>query len=58
MICIKLVTYVQRNTSIPVLGHADGLCSIYVDEKAALEKVVPIIVDAKVEPRTVKNASA
>ena len=30
----KLVTYIQQNTKIPVLGHASGIWHIYVDESA------------------------
>ena len=41
------VRYVQENTRIPVLGHADGLCHLYVDQKADLEKAIAIAVDAK-----------
>jgi hypothetical protein len=26
------VSHIQQNTKIPVLGHADGICHIYVDE--------------------------
>ena len=44
----SLVQYVQENTRIPVLGHADGLCSIYVDESADEEKAKRLIIDSKV----------
>jgi glutamate-5-semialdehyde dehydrogenase len=42
-----LVRFVQENTNIPVLGHADGLCHIYVDRAADLEKATAITKDAK-----------
>lgn len=42
-----LVRFVQENTNIPVLGHADGLCHIYVDQTADLEKAFHITIDAK-----------
>jgi len=43
----SLVKYIQNNTRIPVLGHADGLCSVYVDKEADIEKAKKIVVDAK-----------
>ncbi len=45
----KLVQFIKNNTKIPVLGHADGVCHIFVDESADLEKAVKIIVDAKTQ---------
>jgi glutamate-5-semialdehyde dehydrogenase len=44
----SLVQYVQESTRIPVLGHADGLCSIYLDESADNIKAIKLIVDSKV----------
>jgi glutamate-5-semialdehyde dehydrogenase len=41
------VRFVQDNTRIPVLGHADGICHLYVDQDAALDKALAIAVDAK-----------
>lgn len=43
------VRYVQENTRIPVLGHADGVCHLYVDAAAEVEKAVKIAVDAKTD---------
>lgn len=43
------VQYIMANSKIPVMGHADGVCHIYVDEDADLEKAIPIIVDAKTQ---------
>jgi len=44
----SLVRSIQNSTRIPVLGHADGLCSVYLDESADKEKAVRIVVDSKV----------
>lgn len=43
----QLVRNIKENTKIPVLGHADGICSIFVDESADIEKSVKVIVDSK-----------
>ena len=45
----SLVQFVKSNTKIPVLGHADGICHIYLDEFADLEKAKRIIIDAKTQ---------
>jgi glutamate-5-semialdehyde dehydrogenase len=44
-----LVRNVMDNTRIPVMGHADGICSIYVDADADLEKAVKLVVDSKTQ---------
>lgn len=41
------VRYVMQNTTIPVLGHADGLCTMYIDRDADLSKAVTCALDAK-----------
>jgi glutamate-5-semialdehyde dehydrogenase len=51
-----LVRFIQQNTVIPVIGHAEGICHIYVDRDADTEKAVPIILDAKVEYPAACNA--
>lgn len=43
------VQYIMNNTKIPVMGHADGICHIYVDKDADIQKAVPIIIDAKTQ---------
>ena len=43
------VQYIMNNTRIPVMGHADGICHIYVDKAADLDKAVPVIFDAKTQ---------
>ena len=45
----KLVKFIKENTKIPVLGHADGICHIFIDESADLTKAVNVIVDAKTQ---------
>ena len=49
----SLVRSIQNNTRIPVMGHADGLCSVYLDEHAEEEKAVRIVVDSKVPPHEI-----
>lgn len=41
------VRFVQENTAIPVLGHAEGICHLYLDAAADAEKAIAIAVDAK-----------
>ncbi|EKD13862.1 uncharacterized protein L3040_005521 [Drepanopeziza brunnea f. sp. 'multigermtubi'] len=43
----ELVRYIKDNTKIPVLGHADGLCSIYLEHSADPAMAVKVIVDSK-----------
>ena len=43
----SLVKFIKENTKIPVLGHSDGICHIFIDESADLNKVLKICVDAK-----------
>lgn len=43
----SLVQFIKANTKIPVLGHADGICHIYIDEFADIEKAVNVCIDAK-----------
>lgn len=43
-----LVSNIQNNTRIPVMGHADGLCSVYIDASADAKKAVRVAVDSKV----------
>ncbi|HEY9612270.1 glutamate-5-semialdehyde dehydrogenase [Allocoleopsis sp.] len=52
----EFVRYVQENTRIPVLGHADGICHLYIDSAAELQKAVDITVDAKTQYPAVCNA--
>ena len=51
-----LVRYVQSNTRIPVLGHSEGVCHIYVDAAADFDMALDIIEDAKTDYPAVCNA--
>ncbi len=43
------VRFVQENTRIPVLGHADGICHLYIDRAANLQQAVSIALDSKTQ---------
>jgi glutamate-5-semialdehyde dehydrogenase len=43
----ELVRYIKTNTKIPVLGHADGLCSIFLEQSADPKMAAEVIVDSK-----------
>ncbi|MBS3815887.1 MAG: glutamate-5-semialdehyde dehydrogenase [Hadesarchaea archaeon] len=53
----KLIKYIQDNTRIPVLGHAEGICHVYVDDEADLDKALDVCYDAKVQYPAVCNAA-
>eukprot|EP00392_Amoebophrya_sp_AT5.2_P004528 g4536.t1 len=42
-----LVRYIKENTMIPVLGHADGICAVYVDDQADPKKAAKIVFESK-----------
>ena len=51
-----LVRFIQDNTRIPVLGHADGICHLYVDVAADLEQALRVAIDAKTQYPAACNA--
>ncbi|CAI7636016.1 unnamed protein product [Penicillium pancosmium] len=52
----ELVRHVKENTKIPVLGHADGLCSAYIHSDAKVQTAVKVIVDSKTDYPAACNA--
>jgi len=53
----EFVRYIMDNTNVPVLGHADGICHVYVDGEADLDMAVKITVDSKTQYVAVCNAA-
>lgn len=52
----NLVTQIKESTKIPVLGHADGVCHVYVDKSANMEMTKQIVLDAKIDYPAACNA--
>lgn len=53
----EFVKYIMQNSSIPVMGHADGICHCYVDRDADLNMAVNVVVDSKTQYVSVCNAT-
>ncbi|TPX47012.1 glutamate-5-semialdehyde dehydrogenase [Chytriomyces confervae] len=52
-----LVRHVQGSTRIPVLGHADGICATYLDEKLDPEMAIRVLIDAKTSAPSACNST-
>ena len=52
----ELVKFIQQNTRIPVLGHADGICHLFIDNEANLEMALSIALDSKIQYPAACNA--
>ena len=52
----NLVKFIKENTKIPVLGHASGICHIFVDKSADIDMASKIVIDAKTQYPSACNA--
>jgi glutamate-5-semialdehyde dehydrogenase len=52
----EFVRYIMDHSRIPVLGHADGVCHMFIDETADSDMAIKLAVDSKTQYTAVCNA--
>ncbi|EQA71084.1 glutamate-5-semialdehyde dehydrogenase [Leptospira noguchii] len=52
-----LIRFVSENSKIPVVKHDKGVCNLYIDQDADPEKVIPIVINSKVQRPGVCNST-
>jgi len=53
----KLISFIQKNSAVPVIAHGEGNCHIYIDSSANLANAEEIVLNAKVQRPSVCNAA-
>ena len=53
----ELVRFVAKHSRAPVLGHGEGICHVYVDSAADIQKALDITFDSKVQYPAACNAA-
>lgn len=53
----EFVRYIQSHTAIPVLGHAAGVCHVYVDSAVDISQAAKVLLDSKTQYPAVCNAA-
>ena len=51
-----LIRYVTENSQIPVIQHFKGVCHLYIDQYADIDKAVAILVNGKTQKPSACNA--
>ena len=52
----EFIRYIMKNSEIPVVGHADGVCHVFIDQNADLEMATEIAINSKTQYVAACNA--